>query len=88
MALLHALYDEQGLSHELDTLLNSGRITVIRNKADLSATAVGLTTQGAFPVINLSAKHLQGVDILRAHLKEVMGFDAASEGAFGAQTSY
>ena len=82
VALLHALYDEQGLSHELDTLLNSGRITVIRNKADLSATAVGLTTQGAFPVINLSAKHLQGVDILRAHLKEVMGFDAASEGGF------
>ncbi|MEN9465082.1 MAG: tRNA modification GTPase TrmE [Pseudomonadota bacterium] len=82
VALLHALYDEQGLSHELDTLLNSGRITVIRNKADLSATAVGLTTQGAFPVINLSAKHLLGVDILRAHLKEVMGFDAASEGGF------
>src|SRR5690554_6905961 len=35
-ALLHALYDEQGLSTEAEALLNSGRMTVIRNKADLS----------------------------------------------------
>ena len=44
-ALLHALYDEQGLSKETDSLLHSGRITVIRNKADLSTEALGLCTE-------------------------------------------
>lgn len=80
--LLHSLFSEQGISQELETLLAAGRITVIRNKSDLSTDKVGLVIHGGLPVINLSAKHLQGVDILREHLKQVMGFDAASEGGF------
>lgn len=80
--LLHALYDEQGLSAETDALLNSGRITVIRNKADLSTETIGLDNTSFLPTIRLSAKENQGVDLLRNHLKEVMGFDAASEGGF------
>lgn len=81
-ALLHALYDEQGLSTEAEALLNSGRITVIRNKADLSTESIGLNSDTQFPTISLSAKHNQGVDVLRQHLKEVMGFDAGNEGGF------
>lgn len=88
IALLHALFNEQGLSHELDALLNSGRITVIRNKADLSTEPIGIRVENALPVINLSAKQGQGVDILRTHLKEVMGFDAASEGGFLARSRH
>lgn len=80
--LLHALYDEQGLSTETDALLNSGRITVIRNKADLSTESIGLKTDGYFPTISLSAKQNQGVDVLRTHLKQIMGFDATNEGGF------
>ena len=80
--LLHALYDEQGLSTEAETLLNSGRITVIRNKADLSTETIGLNTEGYFPTISLSAKQNQGVDVLRTHLKQIMGFDATNEGGF------
>ncbi|MFY9179596.1 MAG: tRNA uridine-5-carboxymethylaminomethyl(34) synthesis GTPase MnmE, partial [Venatoribacter sp.] len=80
--LLHALYDEQGLGHQLSELLSSGRLTVIRNKADLSTEAVGIFTHNNLPVINLSAKYGQGVETLRNHLKQVMGFDAASEGGF------
>ena len=80
--LLHALYDEQGLSIEADALLNSGRITVIRNKADLSTESIGLNTEERFPTISLSAKHNQGVDVLRSHLKQIMGFDATNEGGF------
>lgn len=80
--LLHALYDEQGLSEQTEALLNSGRITVIRNKADLSTEKIGLNTEGYFPTISLSAKQNQGVDVLRTHLKQIMGFDATSEGGF------
>ena len=81
-ALLHALYDEQGLASETESLLASGRLTVIRNKADISEESMGLSTTRDFPTITLSAKHNQGVDDLRQHLKDVMGFEAASEGGF------
>lgn len=79
--LLKALYGEQGLG-SADALLSSGRLTVIRNKADLSTEAIGLVPDGAFPTITLAAKHNHGVDTLRTHLKEVMGFNAGAEGGF------
>lgn len=80
--LLHALYDERGLQQQATELLNSGRITVIRNKADLSTEIMGFNEQGRFPTVTLSAKHNHGVDALRSHLKQVMGFDAGAEGGF------
>ncbi|MAS25038.1 MAG: tRNA uridine-5-carboxymethylaminomethyl(34) synthesis GTPase MnmE [Oceanospirillaceae bacterium] len=80
--LLHALYDERGLQEAASDLLNNGRITVIRNKADLSTEVIGLDDSGDFPVITLSAKQNAGVNVLREHLKQIMGFDAASEGGF------
>ncbi|WP_369985189.1 tRNA uridine-5-carboxymethylaminomethyl(34) synthesis GTPase MnmE [Thalassolituus sp.] len=80
--LLHALYDERGLEQQTDDLLASGRVTVIRNKADLSTETVGFDTSGSYPTIALSAKQNIGVDTLREHLKDVMGYNAASEGGF------
>lgn len=84
--LLHALYDERGLEQQTDDLLASGRVTVIRNKADLSTENIGLdTTEGSnanYPTITLSAKQNAGVDTLREHLKDVMGYNAANEGGF------
>ena len=80
--LLHALYDERGLEQATDDLLASGRVTVIRNKADLSTETVGLDTSGSYPTIALSAKQNIGVGTLREHLKDVMGYNAASEGGF------
>jgi tRNA modification GTPase len=80
--LLHALYDERGLSEVTDDLLATGRVTVIRNKADLSTETIGINTDGDYPTITLSAKHNAGVDALREHLKDVMGYNAASEGGF------
>ena len=83
LTLLHALYDGQQQSNELaETLWQSGRLTVIRNKADLAGLAVGECTDEAVPTLALSAKLQQGVDALRGHLKQVMGFDAAAEGGF------
>jgi len=80
--LLHALYDERGLQEAATDLLNNGRLTVIRNKADLSTETIVLNNDGRFPVITLSAKQNAGVDVLREHLKQIMGFDAAAEGGF------
>jgi len=80
--LLHALYDARGLKSTADDLIRSGIITVVRNKVDLSGDQVGLDVQGAFPSIGISARQQTGIDELRSHLKDVMGFDSAGEGGF------
>jgi tRNA modification GTPase len=86
-ALLHALYDEQGLKEETENLITSGRITVIRNKADLLAddhvsAKLGLHDEADFPTLSISAKQNLGINELREHLKEVMGFNSTNEGGF------
>ena len=80
--LLHALYDERGLKEQADDFLQSKRITVIRNKADLSTEVIGLDIHKRYPTITLSAKQNAGVDVLREHLKDIMGYNAANEGGF------
>ena len=80
--LLHALYDERGLKEQADDFLQSKRITVIRNKADLSTEVIGLDIHKRYPTITLSAKQNVGVDVLREHLKDIMGYNAANEGGF------
>ncbi|MGK0249114.1 MAG: tRNA modification GTPase [Oleispira sp.] len=86
-ALLHALYDEQGLKEETENLIASGRITVIRNKADLLANdhvsaKLGLHEEADFPTLSISAKQNLGINELRIHLKQVMGFNSTNEGGF------
>lgn len=68
----------------IDRLPPSAPVTVIRNKVDLSEEAVGLEQpdgSGA-PVIRLAAKSAAGLEILRDHLKQCMGFAATTEGGF------
>ncbi|MDV3504599.1 tRNA uridine-5-carboxymethylaminomethyl(34) synthesis GTPase MnmE [Marinobacter sp. M-5] len=68
----------------IDQLPPSAPVTVIRNKVDLSEEAVGLEQPdgtGA-PVIRLAAKSAAGLEILRDHLKQCMGFAATTEGGF------
>jgi tRNA modification GTPase len=86
-ALLHALYDEQGLENEMEALIASGHITVIRNKADLLAddhvaAKLGLHDEADFPTLAISAKQNLGINELREHLKQVMGFNSTNEGGF------
>ncbi|GJH42274.1 tRNA modification GTPase TrmE [Pasteurella canis] len=57
-------------------------ITMIRNKADLSGEIEGLKEQSGYTVITLSAKTQQGVDLLREHLKQSMGYQTNTEGGF------
>lgn len=81
-ALLHDLYDESCSRQHTSELLASGRVTVIYNKIDLSERSPELVMEGQFPTCYLSAKQQSGIDLLRHHLTDIMGYDAAGEGGF------
>lgn len=57
-------------------------ITVVRNKIDITEESPGLSTEQLQPVIRLSARHQIGLDALRLHLKQLMGYESAREGGF------
>ncbi|HET8904384.1 MAG TPA: tRNA uridine-5-carboxymethylaminomethyl(34) synthesis GTPase MnmE, partial [Saccharospirillum sp.] len=57
-------------------------ITVVRNKIDITEESPGLSTVNSQPVIRLSARDQIGLDALRAHLKQLMGYESAREGGF------
>ena len=61
------------------------RITLVRNKIDRSGRAPGKLTSRDVPEFAISAQHGDGLDILRQHLKECMGYQVAGEGAFSAR---
>ncbi|MBE0383467.1 GTPase [Pseudoalteromonas carrageenovora] len=60
-------------------------VTVIRNKADLSGDVVGMEQEQQYPVISLSAKNADGIELVREHLKACIGFQGATEGGFMAR---
>ena len=65
---------------------DSQRITIIRNKIDLSGETVGINqSDQGYSVLSLSAKERQGLDLLCEHLKQCMGFDQSIEGTFSAR---
>ncbi|WP_299182316.1 tRNA uridine-5-carboxymethylaminomethyl(34) synthesis GTPase MnmE [uncultured Neptuniibacter sp.] len=66
-------------------LPESSRITVIRNKADLSGEAITIQEAHDHTTISLSAKSQEGINLLREHLKESMGFRVTTEGGFMAR---
>ena len=68
----------------VDRLPAGEKITVIRNKVDLSSEEAGVT-EGEFPVIRLCASTGKGVDNLRQHLKTLMGYTGTTEGSFSAR---
>ncbi len=62
-----------------------GKISLIQNKIDLTQQAPELINSGGkypCPVINLSAKTGEGIDLLKAHLKQSIGIAEPSEGTF------
>lgn len=70
------------LTRQLDDL---SHVTLVRNKADLTGEPVGIRQEGEYTLIALSAKQGLGIDLLRNHLKQVMGFNATTEGGFMAR---
>jgi tRNA modification GTPase len=66
----------------IDRLPASLGVTVIRNKADITGESMTMDNNGKVPVYRLSAKTGAGIDALREHLKQCIGFDASTEGSF------
>jgi tRNA modification GTPase len=62
------------------------RITLVRNKIDRSGRAPGVVASATdMPEFAISAQNGNGLDVLRNHLKECMGYQAAGEGTFSAR---
>ena len=72
----------------VDHLDHLNKITVVQNKIDKSDLAPGYIHQddaSPCPVIRVSAKQGAGLNILKQHLKQCMGFSGAGEGSFSAR---
>ncbi|SHE72159.1 tRNA modification GTPase trmE [Modicisalibacter ilicicola DSM 19980] len=66
-------------------LPDPGRLTLVRNKIDTSHEPPGLDASTTPPTLRLSARTGAGVDSLKEHLKEIMGYSATTEGRFSAR---
>lgn len=78
-------YLDKTISSRLHQAIDLSRLTIIQNKADLSGLPTRISPSGDSkhpPVINLSAKQQTGIDLLKQHLKDCMGFQPAGEGGF------
>jgi tRNA modification GTPase len=70
----------------LDQRPDPARVTLIRNKADLSGEAVRLETcADGHVTLSLSARQGAGLELLREHLKACMGFEQTTESSFSAR---
>ncbi|KOO04899.1 tRNA uridine-5-carboxymethylaminomethyl(34) synthesis GTPase MnmE [Vibrio nereis] len=69
----------------VDRLPDHMGMTVIRNKVDQTNEHLGICHVNSPTLIRLSAKTGEGVDALRTHLKECMGFAGGNEGGFMAR---
>lgn len=89
LLMVDATTTEETEPHEIwpdfiDRLPVNAPVTVVRNKVDLSSEAVGFTgtDSGTAPVIRLAAKSSDGLEVLRDHLKQCIGFASTTEGGF------
>ncbi|HHF1113357.1 TPA: tRNA uridine-5-carboxymethylaminomethyl(34) synthesis GTPase MnmE [Haemophilus influenzae] len=57
-------------------------VTIVRNKIDLNDEQASESEQGGYQMISLSAHTHDGVQLLREHLKQAMGFQTGMEGGF------
>lgn len=70
----------------LDLRPDPAKVTLIRNKADLSKEPVSIeVSNDGHVTISLSAKSTEGLDLLREHLKACMGYQQTSESSFSAR---
>jgi len=69
----------------IDRLPNNVGLTVVRNKADLTGETLVTTEHDNHPVYRISAKTGLGVDDLKQHLKDIMGYQGNTEGGFMAR---
>jgi len=60
-------------------------ITLVRNKIDLTGHEPGLEQHNGDTLLFLSARTDEGMDLLRDHLKQCVGYQSAGEGRFMAR---
>lgn len=60
----------------------SGPCTVVRNKIDLLNKEPGYIDTGRYKEVSVSAKTGAGIELLRQHLKDCMGYQSPGEGTF------
>ncbi len=79
-------YSEQQLGRfwpEIAGVLpDAKKLTVLRNKVDLTNKAAEVTFKDNYHSIKLSAKTGDGIDLLKEHLKKTIGFHSSIEGKF------
>ncbi len=52
---------------------------MVRNKADITGETLGISEVNGHSLVRLSARTGEGIDVLRNHLKQSMGFDTNME---------
>ncbi|MCR3755689.1 MAG: 5-carboxymethylaminomethyluridine-tRNA synthase GTPase subunit [Sodalis sp. Psp] len=57
-------------------------VTVVRNKADLTGEKIGKFKVRGHCLITISVQSGEGLDLLRTHLKQSIGFTGSTEGRF------
>ena len=57
-------------------------VTIVRNKIDLNGEQASESEQDGYQIISLSAQTHDGIQLLREHLKQAMGFQTGIEGGF------
>ncbi|QLF93540.1 tRNA uridine-5-carboxymethylaminomethyl(34) synthesis GTPase MnmE [Pseudomonas sp. ABC1] len=80
-------HGQQALWEEFpDVRPDASRVTLIRNKSDLSGEPTGLQQQpDGQATIRLSARSGDGIELLREHLKQCMGYQQTAESGFSAR---
>lgn len=70
----------------IEKLEDPSKLTLVRNKVDLSGEAAGLMSlENGTSYIGISASTGAGIDDLKQHLKDIMGFSNSGEGGFTAR---
>ena len=63
-----------------------GKTTLIRNKADLTGEDIALSVEAdGYTTLSLSARSGEGLQLLREHLKQCMGYEQTAESGFSAR---
>ncbi|MFT4824756.1 MAG: tRNA modification GTPase [Halioglobus sp.] len=73
------------LTENDEDVLTEIPVTLIHNKCDLYNKEAGIELGGKYPILHISAKLGNGIDLLKEHLKSEMGYKEEEEGQFSAR---
>jgi tRNA modification GTPase len=74
--------DPHHLALDRDQLPRGVPVTLVRNKIDIAGNPAGIREDETEVEVSLSATRGEGIDLLRAHLKQCVGYRHLAEGDF------